>query len=173
MLVSSFFLALTALFFQAILVPKVAILAFSPFIALVVMRCNLVQSIVLSIIAGSCMDLFSNDPMGIHAIEYALIATLAFRFKRHFLHDQPLHLSLFTALISSLSTLLCFLLLFLFDRRVPFSGRWFFATLIGMPVLDALYAFVWFSAPITGFQTLRKIWVVFWLKRKNRSLISH
>lgn len=173
MLIFAFFLALFAFFIQGIFIPKISILAFAPFLAFSILLSNFPKALILAFVAGAFVDVFSSDPFGIHALNFSLVTFFFHRYKKHFLHEKPLHLSLMTALISMLSTLLGLTLLFLFDRRVPFSGRWVFTDLLGMPFIDALYAFVWFSAPITLFQTLKKLVVVFWLKRKNRSLISH
>ncbi len=169
----AFALGFVALIFQGLLVPRLSILAFAPFVGLATLRCELSQALRWSAAAGCMVDLFSDDPMGLHALNYVLMAWLLFRIRTHFSYDQPLHLSLFTGLISAGSTILQLLLLFLFDRRVPFGGKWIFADLIGMPVIDALYAFVWFTAPLALFDKLRRMWVLFWLKRKNPSPISH
>ncbi len=166
-------LATLALILQGTVVPRLAILPFAPFLALAALRCELNQTLWLSVLAGSLMDLLSDDPMGLHALNYAITMGLLYRFRNHFSYDQPLHLSLFSSIISSLSTFLQLLLLFLFDRRVPFDGKWIFADLIGMPLIDALYAFVWFAAPLAFADQVRRMWVLFWLKRKNRSPISH
>ena len=169
----AFLLALIALALQGILVPRLAILAFAPFLALATLRCKHKQALWLSVLSGAVIDLLSDDPMGLHALNYTLITALLFPFRKHFLYDQPLHLSLFTGLISVLSTILQLALLFLFDRRVPFEGKWVFADLVGMPVIDALYAFVWFAAPLTLFDKMKRMWVLFWLKRKHLSRTSH
>lgn len=173
MLISAFFLALFAFFIQGIFIPKIAILAFSPFLAYALLLSKFPKAFILSIIAGGCMDLFSSDPFGVHALNFSIVTFSFHRLKKHFLYEKPLHLSLLSILISMHSTFLGFFLLFLFDRRVPFSGRWVFTDLIGMPIFDGLYAFVWFSAPITLFQFIKKFVVIFWLKRKTRSLTSH
>lgn len=173
MFLFAFALGFIALIFQGILVPHLSILAFAPFIGLATLRCNLIRALWCSAAAGCVVDLFSDDPMGLHALNYVVMASLLFRIRKHFSYDQPLHLSLFTGLISIGSTLLQLLLLFLFDRRVPFGGKWVFADLVGMPVIDALYAFVWFTAPMSLFDKLRRMWVLFWLKRKSHSPISH
>jgi rod shape-determining protein MreD len=172
-LIIAFIMASLALFLQGILLPRIAILAFAPFLSLVMMRCEMGKALWLSALAGALVDLLSDDPIGLHALNYTLVAAILFRVKNHFSYDQPFHLSIYTAFISSLSTALQLMLLFLFDRRVPFDGRWFFADLVGMPVIDAFYAFVWFAAPLSLFDKLKKMWVLFWLKRKNLSRTSH
>lgn len=172
MLTFSFFLALVALVFQCLYTPRIAILAFAPFLAISTLKTDLNRALWIAAFCGGLIDLLSEDPMGIHALNYVLIVAVLFRHRRHFYHDVPFHLCILTALFSLLSTLLQMGLLFLFDRRMPFSGKWVFSDLIGMPVIDALYAFVWFAAPILFAEKLRTIWTVFWLRKKNRSPIS-
>lgn len=173
MLTLAFILAASALVLQGILLPRLSLFAFAPYLALGILRCEKGAALWLCAAAGALADLFSDDPMGLHALNYTITASLLFRMKKHFLYDQPFHLALFTAVVSAVSTALQLILLFLFDRRVPFDGRWVFSDLIGMPALDALYAFVWFAAPLSLFNQLKRIWVLFWLKKKNRSLTSH
>jgi rod shape-determining protein MreD len=172
MLIFAFILAALALILQSILVPKLAILAFAPFLSLVMMRRDFRKALILSAISGSLVDLLSDDPMGLHALNYTLVTALLYRIRANFSAEQPLHLSLYTTLVSSLSTALQLTLLFLFDRRVPFDGRWVLADLIGMPLIDALYAFVWFAAPLALFSQIKKLWVTFWLKKQNLSHTS-
>jgi len=158
---------------QGVMIPRVAILAFAPFLSLLTLRLKLPQALWIGAGAGALMDLLSEDPMGLHALNYVIVIGLLYRIRKHFSYNHPLHLSLFTLLISFFSTVIQIVLLFLFDRRIPFGGKWIFGDLIGMPVLDALYAFVCFAAPFTLFEKLKHIWMVFWLKRKNPSHISH
>ena len=173
MLIFAFLLSSIALILQCVLLPQISILAFSPFLALVILRTTLHKALALSMIAGMLMDLVSNDPIGVHALNYVLVAALFFRVKKHFLHDEPFHLSLFTAIISSSSTIFALGLLFLFDRRVPVEGRWILADFLGMPVIDGLYAFVWFAAPLSLFSKCKKMWELYWLKRQKISRTSH
>ena len=164
MLLIAFFLSLCALLLQGVLIPRLSILAFAPFLALVIMKQKYNKALWSSAFAGCIMDLLSDNPMGLHALNYTLITAFLFQFRSYFSHDHPLHLSLFTGLISILSTLLQLTLLFLFERRVPFAGRWIFGDLLGMPIIDSFYAFVWFGAPFTLLTNLQKLWKVFKIK---------
>ena len=173
MFIVAFILAALALIIQGIVVPTISILAFAPFLALATLKCEWARALWLAALAGACIDVVSDDPMGLHALNYVITTALLYRIRNHFLYNETLHLSLFSGLVSALSTALQLFLLFLFDRRVPFGGKWIFADLIGMPVIDALYAFVWFAAPLALADQLRRMWVLFWLKRKTPSPISH
>ena len=106
------------------------------------------------------MDLFSNDPMGIHALNYSLISFFLFRYRSYFLYDEPHHLGVFTFLISFTATLIQAFLLFLFDTRVPFTGEWVLGDLLGMPLADAVYSMLCFGSFLKGLS--------FWRSIKNR-----
>lgn len=172
MLSLAFALGAFALILQGVLHPYLPILAFAPAIAFASLRSSFPKTLWFSALAGALVDLLSEDPMGVHALNYTMAAALLYRFRNPFSHDEALHLSLYTALLSALSTILQLFLLFLFDRRIPFNGKWVLADLIGMPLFDALYAFVWFTAPLALVERLRRHWMVFWLKRKKASPTS-
>lgn len=172
MLIFAFLLSCFALILQGILLPKLSILAFAPFLALSILRKNLKEALKLAVLAGCMMDLVSSDPFGLHAINYTLISALFFRMKNHFLADEPFHLSIFTGFISASSSALQLTLLFLFDRRVPFDGKWILTDFLGMGLIDAFFAFIWFAAPLALVYKLNGMWKLFWLKRKNRTQTS-
>lgn len=173
MLGFAFLLGLAAWILQGIWLPRLSILAFAPFVAYATLRADTFRALFWSLLAGMAVDLTCEDPMGLHALNYVLTGALLSRIKTHFSYDETLHLSLFSGLASFLSTLLQLCLLFLFDRRIPFGGKWIFTDLIGMPVIDALYAFVWLAAPLALAEKIHRAWVLFWLKKKNPSLTSH
>jgi cell shape-determining protein MreD len=165
MLTLTFALATAALILQSVLCPPFTLLPFAPWIALVSLRCPFSKTLLLVAAAGAGVDLLSDDPMGLHAINFCLTAGILFRVRNHFLYDNPFHLSLFTTLISCASTLIQIFLLFLFDRRVPFAGKWVLGDLLAMPIADGLYALVWFAAPLLLYEKLRRHVSVYW--RKN------
>ncbi|MCP6726164.1 hypothetical protein NL526_29320, partial [Klebsiella pneumoniae] len=76
MLIFPFFLALTALILQSVLVPRVTVLAFAPFLAIATVRCGLNRVLWLAAFCGGILDLLSDDPMGLHALNYVLITAM-------------------------------------------------------------------------------------------------
>lgn len=169
MIAFAFCLATAVALFQGILFPGFCLFAYAPWIALVNLRCHFVRAIWLSAMAGVCLDLLSDHPFGVHGIAYVGTSLLLFRFRKHLLAEKPLHLGLYSAFVSWTATLLLLFLLFLFDRRIPFAGRWVLADLFTMPLVDGLYALVWFSGPLALFVKLRRQWGLFWLRRKSPS----
>lgn len=168
----AFLLATGALLLQGVLWSGFSLCVYAPWIAFVCLRSSWMRALWLSLMAGLFVDLLSDHPFGIHAIAYAMTAFALFRFKNYFSVGQPLHLGIFSALVSCTATLATAFLLFLFDRRVPFAGIWMFGDLIAMPIVDGVYAVVWFSGPLALVAKIVRQWNLFWLKRKNLSPIS-
>ncbi len=159
MLYFAFLLSAIALFLQMTIFPHFVILAFAPWIAFVTLKCSSKRSLLLAMMGGIFLDLFSNDPIGVHALNYTLVAFILSRYRRFFSYDQPRHLSLFTLLVSFVSTVLQLFLLFLFDRRIPFTGEWILVDLVLMPIADAFYALIWFAYPLKLFSKGRIVWL--------------
>lgn len=169
MLILAFLLSTLALILQCILQPPITLIAYVPFLALTILSSSLYRALWFSALVGVIMDLVSNNPFGLHPINYVLVTALLFKIKNHFLKEEPFHLSILAALFSLMATLGQALLLFLFDRRVPLEGRWVLADFLGMPAIDGLYAFVAIAAPLALFSKMKKMWDLFWLKKKRLS----
>lgn len=170
MIVFAFFLSLFIFYFQCILYgSSLPILPFIPWLAFLSLLCPLLRTLFLSFAAGLFLDSISTDPFGIHALNYTLTAALCYRWRSRFSPDNPLQLCLYTALCSFVSTQLQIALLFLFDRRILFGGKWWATEWAFLPIFDALYALVWFAGPLALFRIMRRTWMVYWLKKKNPS----
>jgi rod shape-determining protein MreD len=153
-----FSLALFFALFGTAFLPHVRLLAFSPFLALLYNRSNFTAALWISSLCGLAVDLLSSEfRLGIYALNYSLTTLLLYKQKRHFFEDKPLALSLFTLLISVVSTILQLLLISIFDRALPLSGKLLITDLIIMPIADAIYAFLWFSCPMMLFLHIKKI----------------
>ncbi|MBS0625344.1 MAG: hypothetical protein JSS32_04770 [Verrucomicrobia bacterium] len=169
MIAIAFSLCLTIHILQGVLFPAFPLLAFAPFFAFCCLKTTLKSTLWLAASAGLWVDLFSDDPFGLHSVNYTVISALFYPLKRRFSHEEPIHLGLYTSFISAASTLLQLFLLFLFDRRVPISGKWALVDCLGMPIVDGIYALVFLSGPLRLFQWLRYQWVVYWLRRKKKN----
>lgn len=165
-----FLLCLVVHALQGVMGWKIALLAFAPFLAVCLVRGKAV--VWLAMAAGLFVDLLSNDPMGLHAINYAATCILLGGWRRGWCFEQPLHLGLYTAMISWTSTILQGILLFLFDRRVLICGKWALIDIFCMPMIDGLYAVLWLSGPIVLWRTLHYKWGIYWTKKRMLSRIS-
>jgi rod shape-determining protein MreD len=152
--------------FGTALTQEIKLLAFSPFLALLYNRFPLLTSLWIASLCGLIVDLLSSEfRLGLHALNYCLTTLLLYRQKRHFVEDKPLALSLFTFLISIASTVVQLLLVSIFDRALPLSGKMLLTDLAIMPLCDALYAFLWFSCPIMLYLHIKKVgWKAFWAR---------
>jgi len=171
MLIFAFCLATVALFFQSVCLTGIPMNAYAPWIAFVTLSNPLQKDfwrpLWLSAAAGIVADLLSDHPLGLHPIAYSLTSLLLFRFRNRFFYDRPLHLALFATLASFTSSLLQIFFLFLFDRGISSTGKWMVADWIGRSLFDGIYALIWFSGPLYLWSKTKRIWVVFWLKRKQ------
>ena len=133
---------------QSAFFPHFIILAYAPFIALSCMHAPMLQSLWLTALAGLCSDLLSTDPIGIHTLTFILVCAMLHRFRLGVFKDGPMQLCFYTALISAATMPMQMFLFFLFDRHLPIHGKSILLDFVGMPLVDAAYAFFWFVGPL-------------------------
>jgi cell shape-determining protein MreD len=158
-----FTLSSIALILQSLLLPHLTLFAFAPWIAFVILTSSFKKTLYLSALSGIFIDLLVSDPSGVHAINHTLTAACLYPFRNWFFSQNPIHLSLFTIPCSFFSTLLQMFLLFLFDRRIPFAGKWILVDVLGMPLVDGVYALLWIAAPLK----LSHYWSLSWTHLKR------
>jgi rod shape-determining protein MreD len=173
-LLFSFALAGFFALFGTALFPHLKLLAFSPFLALLYNRLSFQNSLWIASLCGLVIDLLSSEfRLGVHALNYCTTTLFLYKQKRHFFEHKPLALSLFTSLISAVSTILQLLLISVFDRALPLSGKLLVTDLALMPLCDAFYAFIWFSCPMMLYSHIRKVgWMTFYTKLLNSFRMS-
>jgi cell shape-determining protein MreD len=172
MLTIVFLFCLLVHLFQGVLFPGFSLLSFAPFFAVCCMKTTLKSTLWLAAISGFCVDLLSDDPIGLHALNYTMISSIFYSLRWRFSFEEPVHLGLYTLFISCSSTLLQLVLLFLFDKKVPTGGTWILVDLICMPILDGIYALVFFSGPLLLWQQLRYRWLIYCLRTKKKKRFS-
>ncbi len=166
-----FLLGLLSALFGTAFFPYFHLIAFAPFLAIAYNRTSIISCLWLAVLCGVIIDLLSSQlRFGLHTLNYSLVTVLLYKQRHHFFEDKSLSLSIFTALISSLSTLLQLLLLYAFDKTLPFTWKLVITDLIGMPLVDALYAYIWFTCSIKAFLYVKKVGVVPLLKKCIRSI---
>lgn len=144
-----FILALFCVFFGSIILPDFRLIAFSPFFAIVFQRTSYIKSLWICFLCGLILDTFSSQQhFGMYAVCYVLVAGISYSQKKHFFEDKPLALSLFSGLIASISGAALLLLSSMFGRQFPITLEVILSEIFATPILDALYAFVWFTVPI-------------------------
>ncbi len=165
----AYILSLIALWLKSVSASTLPILPFAPFLTVVLLKRSLASSFILAAIAGFHVDLLSSDPFGIHALGFFFAILFCHRLRRLFSYDILSQFAIFSSIISVTMTINHLFLLFLFDRRVPFDRLWWLTDWIFFPVLDGLFAIVWFYGPLLAGQKLYRYWMFYWLKKKSLS----
>jgi rod shape-determining protein MreD len=150
--------------FNSALIPQVKLLVFSPFLAILYNRCSFQACLGIACLCGFMIDLFSTDlRLGIHALNYCLVTGVLYKQRRHFFEDKPLAICLFTGLISTVSTIIQWLLISLCGKPFILSKELLATDLIFMPVIDMVYAFTCSCCPLILYSHIRKVgWRVFY-----------
>ena len=150
-------LAVVVAIFGTALLPQIRLFAFAPLLAVLYNQKTLIYSLWIASLCGVLIDLLSSDMhFGLYALNYCLTTLLIYKQKHHFFDDKPLALSLFTALISFTSTLIQFFLIAISDQGIPITWKLALTDLIGMPLIDAIYAYLWFTCPMQLYIYIQK-----------------
>lgn len=137
-------------------------------LAFIALKNSLTTTLWCAAFLGAIADVFSDDPIGLSALSFTLSAWILHRLNRYLLPDSPFHFMLFTALFAAVCNFLYLPLLFLFDRRVPFDGKWALTDLLIAPLAYATIAWVGFVVPVWTLKTIRSIGGLIWLQKKSR-----
>lgn len=138
------------------LFPQVKVWAFAPFLAITFHRASFSRSLWVSLLCGLILDCLSSQfPFGWFACVHVLGAFFLFRRKRHFFEDKPFALSFYSALLSIFFSLNLLLIAFWYGE-IPITLALLLSDLVFMPFLDALYAFLWFTCPLSLIVYIKK-----------------
>jgi rod shape-determining protein MreD len=162
----TFLLALLVFLGQKTIYPSLSLSAFTPLMALAILTFKREKALWIGFLIGLIIDLFTANKMGLWALNLSLTTLVIFRFKIHFYRDKPQHIVIFTALFSMTSTVLHFFITFFFDKTFPLSGKWIFTDCIIMPIIDGIYALIWFLIPFWTYDNLKR--KLFFFKTKKR-----
>lgn len=156
-LIVFFFLALVFALFSTALFPRLHTLPFAPFIPLVISRHSLVKSLWLAAFVGFCMDLLTSQAsFGLYSLCFTLTTAVLYRHKWHFFMDKPIGLPSFTFLFALISTPIHLVLLSIFGKAISISAQSLFSDFLMMPIIDGVYAFLWFNCPIIWYYYIKK-----------------
>jgi rod shape-determining protein MreD len=137
---------------EGALFPELRLLPFAPFLALSYYRLSFPGALWAALGTGLLFDLMTSEMrFGFYALNFLLVTIIFYHQKKHFFEDKSVAFSLYTALISLGSTLLLFPF-----HDLSFSLPSLFSDLIVMPLLDGVYAFLWFTTPAKLYNYLKK-----------------
>jgi rod shape-determining protein MreD len=147
-LIVLFFMALIPALLAPAIFPSLKLTFFAPFLVLVYYKKSYLSSMWIALFCGLIMDIFSSQArFGLYAVNYCVTTWFLFRQKRHFFEDSVSTLPIMTYFFAVISSLVQVLLLSIFVKSMHLTLVWVGTDLIMMPILDAIYAFVWFTLP--------------------------
>lgn len=130
---------------------------FAPFLIIQYYKRPLVGSVWFSMVCGVIMDLMASQQwFGMWALNYSLTTLILYRLRHRFFSDSVSTVPLMTAFFGIFSTCIQFFLLLVFERGVTLDLHGFVTDLFLMPVLDGVYAYVFFIAPGIFMPRLKK-----------------
>ena len=130
--------------FSSALFPKISIFFFIPFLVFVFFKKNFIQTLFWAFFCGLIVDLFSSKHFGIFSFSYVLMSFLLFSKKRFF-KETPFNIAIFSSIASFVFTIIFVLLSLIFNSVVKISFLFVISDLIIMPILDGIYAFLFFT----------------------------
>jgi hypothetical protein len=132
------------------------IAALTPLLALAVSSLPLLDALWIALGCGLLLDLLANTHFGLLALTTCLTTALLYPYRHHLVADRWYALPVLTALYSSLSTFLLFLLLNLYNQGFPLAPRWILTDLLLLPAADGAYCLLIVTLPLT--LLLKKPW---------------
>ena len=152
-----FLLALFMTFFGSIFFSNIRLITFAPFLAIAYNRLSFPKTLWLSFGCGLIIDLLSAEQhFGLYALNFVIVSAVLYPQRRHFFEDKSTALSFFTAIIAAVSTILQLVLVHLFDVGMLVSWKTFLSDVVGMSLLDGIYAFLWFTCPMRLYSYIEK-----------------
>jgi len=161
-----FFISIFSMIFFSSFI-NIKFIYFTPLIIFLFYRFSFISILWISIILGLIQDFFSTNFFGINTICYFLSSSILYK-ERKFFKDKPINLSIFTSIFSLIFSIFNPFLFFIFDKKINLSIKWIATDLILFPVLDGLYAFIFFAMPLLFFEKITKIrYKNLWMKYKK------
>lgn len=153
-----FLLAFAVAIMGTVFFPAIRLFAFAPFLALVFIRADFITSLWIAALTGLIIDLLSSQMrFGAYSFSYCLTALVVYHQKRHFFVEKPLALALYTAVISTVCSALELVFLYAFDAHPPLNLRLILTDVMGMSLVDAVYAFICFTCPMKIYPYLKRL----------------
>lgn len=157
-LIFPFLLALISLFFSSAFFPTLRLIVFAPFLAITFWKRSFFYSLWIATLSGLMIDLLTTElRFGIFSLSYCLTALIFYGRAQKFHEQKLLSLTLFSVLIAAGFSFIHALLLFFFHQRLPTSFLLLSREIFLMSIIDAFYAFFWFTCPLMIYNQRKKI----------------
>ena len=152
-----FSLAVIALWFGGAFFPSIRLAPFAPFLVICFYRTPFRKCLTLAFASGLLIDLLSTQfRFGLFGVIHLLTAALLYGQKKHFFEDKPLPFCLYSALTSAFLSGLSLLAAKFSSMEMAISFPVLLSDLIFMPLIDGLYAFLWFICPVALYSLVKK-----------------
>lgn len=151
-----YLLSLFGLLCNSVFFPQIHLFVFAPFLALLVIRKNLLSTLWIAAWAGLTLDLLSsNIRFGLYAVSFLVTGLIIFKLKNLFFDEKPLALAVFSSIVAFIFTLIELSLISSFGRPPPFTLKGLSFDLLILPLLDGIFSFFWFSLPLKLYTWVR------------------
>jgi len=135
--------------------PGIHLMTFAPLLTYVYARYSYAGSLWSSFLVGLYFDLMASKlPLGFYSLSYCIAATLIYRYRRFFLVEKWWIFPMYSAIFSFATTVVQIILLALFNAKVPIGFSMVLSDLLIMPIIDALFALIFFNIPFAGWKYL-------------------
>jgi hypothetical protein len=142
------------------------VFAFIPYQATLALKKPISSLLWLSSLGALPLEFLSSDPLGLYSLSCLVTTAIGYRLRYLFSSDSWIQFSFLAGILSFIQLPITAIFLFLFDRRIPFQGKWWFVDLPILALADACYAAVWFVGPYALYRLIRKNWDLYWLKKR-------
>lgn len=154
----AFILVLIALIFFPIFFPNFRLIAFAPFYSLVFTRKSFKSSLWITGACSLLMDLASSQMrFGLWTLNGTLTLLSTYRFRHYFYEDKAFAVCIYSTLIACVSSLWQLVLMYQFSSSSLLSIQTVIFDCLFMSVLDAFYAFFWFTCPMRIYAYIKKM----------------
>lgn len=170
-----YFLSLLGLICNSVFFPHIHLFVFAPFLALLVIRKNLLSTLWIAAWAGLTLDLLSsNIRFGLYAVSFLATGLVIFKLKNLFYEEKPLALAVFSSMVAFIFTLIELFLISSFGRPPPFTFKALSFDLLILPLVDGIFSFFWFSLPLKLYTWLHsgKFFLLFKTFRNRRRFLK-
>jgi rod shape-determining protein MreD len=145
---TAFWISALSALLMPLYAPQLHVLYFAPYLVFCFYRFSRYQLLWKAAGCGLILDLLSSGSFfGLTAVNYCLTCWLLYGQTRNFFEDKITTLPLMTFLFSFISTGSATILSFFCNSGYSFSFSWVVTDLIAMPLVDALYALLFYSLP--------------------------
>lgn len=153
-----FLITLLCTLFSTAVYPKIHLIPFTAFFALLYLRTSLAASLWISLGCGLLLDLINSDlRFGFYALNTCLTTLLLHRQKKHFFEEKLHSICLLTGLISASMTILQWIFYCTTQLECHLSWKLFFIDFMLLPICDAFAVFLWIYLPVILFIYSRKM----------------